>query len=378
MSPAVRYTIAVVVTATAIVLTLALPQFLAPMRLFFLWCAVLICALAGGTGPGLLSVIISVIAASIVLFRPFGSLGVHFTEDVLRLALFGAFAAALSVAVGERRRAQMRAAGLNAQLRNEVQERKRHQENAAFISHASELLATSLSHIETMRNLARLCVPAMGDWCAVHIGADENYERLAIEHRDPAKLRMLEDLGRLARPAPDKDAIYSVLTTRKTQLVAEFPEETLRALSLTSVQFELLQNLGFRSWIIAPMIARGRVLGALTVVCGESGRRYSEQDVPLIEDLARRAAVAIDNARLYEAAEAANRAKDEFLATLSHELRTPLTAISGWAHMLDLGMTDEATTKLAVGTIIRSAKAQAELIDDLLDLSRVVAGTLRL
>ncbi|HEX2061332.1 MAG TPA: ATP-binding protein, partial [Thermoanaerobaculia bacterium] len=95
------------------------------------------------------------------------------------------------------------------------------------------------------------------------------------------------------------------------------------------------------------------------------------------EDVARRAATAIENARLYEAAEAANRAKDEFLATLSHELRTPLTAIAGWAHMLQLG-TDEATEKLAVDTIVRSARAQTELIDDLLDLSRVVAGTLHL
>jgi signal transduction histidine kinase len=87
---------------------------------------------------------------------------------------------------------------------------------------------------------------------------------------------------------------------------------------------------------------------------------------------------ASERKRLQEAAEAANRAKDEFLTTLSHELRTPLTAISGWAHMLEAGIADEATQKVAIGTIVQSAKAQAELIDDLLDISRVVAGTLQL
>jgi signal transduction histidine kinase len=351
VTSAVRYSISVASTAIAIALTIAMPDFLAPMRFFFLWSAALFIAVIAGTGPALLGVALSIIAATFLVFEPAGSSSFHSSADVLRLAMFTAFATALSIAVGSRQRVVTEAATLNTQLRDEVQERRRHEDNAAFINRASELLATSLSHAATMTNLTKLCVPAIGDWCAVHIGSDENYERLAVEHADPSKIRLLEELGRAARPAPENDAIYSVLTTRQPRLVEDFSEEMLAALAATNAQSDLLRRLGFRSWIIAPMLARGRV---------------------------RRAAVAIDNARRYEDAEAANRAKDEFLATLSHELRTPLTAISGWAHMLELGMTDEATTKLAVATITRSAKAQAELIDDLLDLSRVVAGTLHL
>lgn len=375
MSAALRYSLAVLATLVAIALTLVLAPFLAPMRFLFLWTAVLLTALFAGTGPALVGVLVSIIAATVLDRAPFI---LHSSEDALRLAMFAAFSTGLSIAVGQRHRAELRAAALNEQLTGEIQERKRHQDNIAFINRASELLAASLSHTETMRNLARLCVPDLADWCAVHIGTDEHYERLAVEHVDPAKRRMVEELGRNARPSPQNDAIYQVLKTGRTSLVPLMPEDALLKAAESSAQGELLRTLGFRSWIIAPMLARGRTLGALTVVYGESGRQYGEHDVPMVEDLARRAAVAIDNARLYEAAEAANRAKDEFLATLSHELRTPLTAISGWAHMLDLGMTDEVTTKLAVSTIMRSAKAQGELIDDLLDLSRVVAGTLHL
>jgi signal transduction histidine kinase/ActR/RegA family two-component response regulator len=161
-------------------------------------------------------------------------------------------------------------------------------------------------------------------------------------------------------------------------LVERVSPEVLDAVLTTPQQREAVRFLGFRSWIVAPMIASGRTLGTLTVVQGENGRPDVAGDVPFVEDVARRAAAAIENARLFEAAEAANRAKDEFLATLSHELRTPLTAITGWAHMLQKGLSDETTVRLAIDTIVRSAQTQGELIDDLLDLSRVVAGTLHL
>ncbi|MCU1349476.1 MAG: two-component sensor histidine kinase, partial [Acidobacteria bacterium] len=132
------------------------------------------------------------------------------------------------------------------------------------------------------------------------------------------------------------------------------------------------------SWILAPMTARGRTLGVISVVTAESGRRFTAGDLPLVEELARRAAMAVDNARLFREAEEASHARDEFLATLSHELRTPLTAIVGWAGMLRIGGLDAATQRTGVDAILRSANAQKELVDDLLDVSRVVAGKMEL
>jgi signal transduction histidine kinase len=317
MHIAARYAVAVAATIVAVLATLAFPDLLSPMRLFFFWVAVLTTAMVSGTGPALFATVLSLASATYFLFAPFESVLMADPRDVIRLTLFALFASGISVAVGMRQR-------LSEQLRTA-------EGNAVFINRASELLSSSLAVQETMRSLARLCVPALGDWCAIDL-AD-----------GPAP----SGVGPVGA-AP----IVQVLQSGRTQLLDEA--------------------------IIAPMIARGRTLGAVTVVRGDSRRLYTADDVPLIEDLARRAATSLDNARLYEAAEAANRAKDEFLATLSHELRTPLTAISGWAHMLELGIPDADTHRLAVQTIIRSARAQTELIDDLLDLSSVVAGTLHL
>lgn len=125
-----------------------------------------------------------------------------------------------------------------------------------------------------------------------------------------------------------------------------------------------------------PMLLPDRFVGTLTLTSVEP--RYSPDDLALAVEFARRAAIALENARLYRLAQEANRTKDEFLATLSHELRTPLTAILGWARMLNLGNLDPQTQRVAFETIERSARTQATLIDDLLDLSRVVTGKLTL
>ncbi len=345
--------------------------FLAPMRLFFLWAAVLTTAVIAGLGPAFVAVALSIVGVAIFVFNP------DTPMEAARLAAFALFAGIISYAVGLRRRAEERAAALSAKLTEDIDLRRREEERVAFINRASEVLASSLGAEQTMRNLARLCVPAIGDWCGVDIGNGEGYERLVVEHADVAKLQLVRELDRF-RPVAEADPIAEVIRTGRSQMMENISDEFLESVTSSAEHLQMVKRLGLRSFIIAPITARGRTLGALTVVYGESGRRYTKEDLPFVEDLARRAAIALDNARLYEAAESANRAKDEFLATLSHELRTPLTAIAGWAHMLQLGMTDEKTTKLAVDTILRSAKTQGELIDDLLDLSRVVAGTLHL
>ncbi len=116
----------------------------------------------------------------------------------------------------------------------------------------------------------------------------------------------------------------------------------------------------------------------IVFVLSGSRRRYEPDDLPLAEGIARRAALAIDNARLYRESQNANRLKDEFLATLSHELRTPLNAVLGWTQLLLTRQLDEADAERALMTIRRNAEAQARLIADILDVSRIITGKLRL
>jgi PAS domain S-box-containing protein len=262
----------------------------------------------------------------------------------------------------------------------DIEDQKRAQEALRFIVEASGILSESLDYESTLASVARLAVPQLADWCAVDmLEQGRSFRRLAVAHTDPAKVELAMELER--RYPTDMSASYglpSVLRTGKPELVAEIPEWMLLSAARDEAHLRIARELGLRSYMIVPLIARGRTLGAITFVTAESGRQYTETDLSFAEDLAQRAALAVDNARLYREAQEANRTKDEFLATVSHELRTPLTAVLGWARILRAGGIDDATSLRALETIERNAKSQAQLVEDLLDVSRIITGKLRL
>src|SRR5262249_50560308 len=140
----------------------------------------------------------------------------------------------------------------------------------------------------------------------------------------------------------------------------------------------VFERLSPTSLVCAPLCARGRTLGVISFLTVRSGRRFERLDLGLVEELARRAALAMDNAELYQRAEEASRAKDEFLATVSHELRTPLAAILGWTRLLRRGGLSSEKHARALDTLGGSARAQTRLVEDLLDVSRIVSGKTRL
>src|SRR5207237_9408680 len=157
----------------------------------------------------------------------------------------------------------------------------------------------------------------------------------------------------------------------------------LASVATTPEHLAMLRQLSPRSSMVVPLLARGRMLGGLSFVGTEARPRYGAADLAVAEDLARRAALALDNARLYRQAqdarlqaEGANRAKDEFLSVVSHELRTPLTPILAWARMLRRAGLEPEVVQRALDAIERSTKSQAHLVEDLLDVSRIVSGKL--
>src|SRR5438093_915860 len=145
-----------------------------------------------------------------------------------------------------------------------------------------------------------------------------------------------------------------------------------------AAHLDLLRQLGLASSMCVPLIARGRTLGALSVAISRSGRRYTQVDLAFTEEVAARAALAVDNARLYHEAQETSRLKDEFLATLSHELRTPLTSVLAWMWMLRRGRLDGLALERARDTMEKSMRSLLRIIDDLLDVSRAIRGQLRL
>jgi PAS domain S-box-containing protein len=262
----------------------------------------------------------------------------------------------------------------------DITERRRADEAQRFLMEAGVVIASSLDYEATLGSVARMAVPTLADWCSVDV-YDENrmLKRLAVAHVDPKKVEWAHELQQ--RYPPDMDAqggVPNVLRTGKSEIYPHIPDEMLVAAALDEEHLRIMREIGFTSALIVPLVTQGRILGAITFITAESGRHYRQEDLLLAETLAHRAAIAIDNARLYSRAQEANRMKDEFLATLSHELRTPLTAILGWSSMLRAGQLDAKTSKSAIEAIERNAKSQRQIIEDLLDVSRIITGKLRL
>jgi PAS domain S-box-containing protein len=262
-------------------------------------------------------------------------------------------------------------------LRGEAQAAER---RAVFLAEATTLLSSSLDYEKTLEAVAHAAVPWVADWCGVDIlGEDGGVRRLAVAHVDPAKVEWARELSERYPYDPEAPrGIPEVLRTGRSELYAEIPDELLVASATDEEHLRIMRELGFNSAMVVPLSAHGRTFGAITFVTAESGRRYGTEDLAFAEDLARRAALAVENARLYGQAQEANRIKDEFLATLSHELRTPLTAILGWASMLAAGSLDANEAARAVAAIERNARAQRQIVEDVLDVSRVITGKLRL
>jgi PAS domain S-box-containing protein len=262
----------------------------------------------------------------------------------------------------------------------DITERRRAEEAQKFLAEAGGRIASSLDYETTLASVARMAVPVLADWCSVDVlEEDGTLKRLAVAHVDPKKIEWAYELQ--ARYPPDMNAargVPQVLRTGKSELYPEIADEMLVAGAIDEEHLKIMREIGFTSAIIAPLVAQGRTLGVITFISAESGRRYGQEELALAENLAHRAGIAVDNARLYRTAREANRVKDEFLATVSHELRTPLTAILGWASMLRKTEFDRQTAQSALETIERNARAQSQIIEDLLDVSRIVTGKLRL
>lgn len=261
------------------------------------------------------------------------------------------------------------------------------QEQTSFLGEISLLLGSPLETERMLFRVCRLAVPLLGDLCAVDLqDADGAIRRAACAHLDPTKeVVAYEARARYGFRAEAPNGIHVVLRSGRSALVSPATSTDLAQAAQNDEQLELFRQLGVTSWMVVPMVVRERTLGAITLAITESDRRYASSDLLFAEVVARQVALAGHNARLQRdadaaraAAEAANRARDQFLSTLSHELRSPLNAVYGWATMLEQGQLDQEQARRAVQIILRNVKAQVRLVDDLLDVSRVASGKLRL
>jgi PAS domain S-box-containing protein len=253
-------------------------------------------------------------------------------------------------------------------------------ERDAFMAEATLTLTSSLDYEQTLRTLARLSVPYLADYCAFDVVTHEgSVARIATVHVLPDKAQIAEDVQANDGDAAAPSSPQRVIQTRTASFIPDVTDE-MRIASARGDEQRLarIRSLGLVSFMCVPMVAHDRTLGAMTLAHAESGRRFSGEDLRVAKDMAIRSALSIEIAQSYQQLQSANRLKDEFLATLSHELRTPLNAVLGYARMLLSGAITEDKVPQALEVIDRNAGSLAQIVEDVLDVSRIVLGKARL
>jgi PAS domain S-box-containing protein len=263
---------------------------------------------------------------------------------------------------------------------DDLTERKRSEDAGRLLAEVSAALADALDAETALQRLAELVVPRLADACVVDLmDEDGRLRRAAVASIDLPKAAWVWDVGR----APlDPDAPYGpahVLLTGEPELIPEITDEHLTRAARNAEHLEHLRRTRLKSHIIVPLRARGRALGTITLVTARSGRHYQPEDLALAEDLARRSALAVDNLRLYQEAQAALRIRDDLLSSVSHDLRTPITSIKGRAQILlrraqrGVDLSPEVIAD-ALSAIDSVADRMNALVGELVDSGRLESG----
>jgi PAS domain S-box-containing protein len=255
----------------------------------------------------------------------------------------------------------------------DISERIQSERVAHFLADATSALNASLDYEGALGAVARLAVPTLADCCTVHVAEDGLFRLVAVAHVDPNASAAAQELAHWYETEPDTrhGGARSLLRAMKPELITEVTEDLLPRVALSPAHAAVLRTMIVRSYVAAPLVAHGRPLGAIHLLMGDSGRTFHQTDLRVAEDLARRAAPAVENAILYRDAQEAILAREEFLSVASHELKTPLTVLQLSVQRLIRSSESRSREPGAVPTVgvERATKRLTSLVDYLVDVS---------
>lgn len=263
---------------------------------------------------------------------------------------------------------------LFGKLREEVAERTQAEAAVRFLASAGAELAESLDYPSTLAKLTRLALPTLGDWCVIDlVEEDGSVHRAAVAHVDPEKDSLVQALASQPPDWGSPQPAARVLRSGEPLLIESFTADELRTFSRDDENLQVVEAIGVSSALAVPMAARGNTIGVITCALSSPGRRYGPTDVALAQELARRAAMAIDNARMFQREKEAVERREDFLAVAAHELNTPVTSLKLLVQGLlrrDTPIRSESL-KTTLSMVERQIVRLARQIDGLLDLSRI-------
>ena len=275
--------------------------------------------------------------------------------------------------VTERKHAEEAAVRLiEEQARREAAEAA--ERRSFFLAEASRLLGASFDYQTTLATLTRLAVPALADFCAVDLlGPDNALIRVGVAHIDPDKEPLLRELPRFTSSLSPEHPMRRVMSGESI-FVPDISDAMLGQMRANEEHASLIAVIDPRSVVAVPLRIGDRVTGVLALYNSESGRRFKQEDLELAEELARRASLAVDNARLFHEANRATRDRDEMLGVVAHDLRNPLNTIFMGTTLLLEGMSEDDPRRKPTEMVRRAAERMNRLIQDLLDIRRVDSG----
>jgi two-component sensor histidine kinase len=308
-----HYGVAVAAVLTALIIAVLLKSAVDERNAYLLFVtAIAVSAGYGGIGPGILSTVLSGLVIDLLFLAPRFSLFSHTRPQLIDLAMFVTVGLVASVASQVLHNTQRR-----AEIARADAESTRH--SLTFLADASVKLDSSLEYETTLKNVALMSVGALADWCSIEISEDgDSIRRVAVAHKDAAKVELVEQLqSRYPLNALGQNPVHKVLQTGQSDIYLDIPDSSLMAAARDAEHLSALRALQIRSYLCVPMRARGRTIGVIFFASARPDR-YTTPDRILAEDLARRAALAVDNARLYRAAQEEIERRTQTEAELEH------------------------------------------------------------
>jgi PAS domain S-box-containing protein len=262
---------------------------------------------------------------------------------------------------------------------HDITDLKRTESRLRLLAEAGAALADTVEFETTLGNLAERVVPILADWCVVDVSDESGLRRVAVAHPDPAKRALAEDLERRYPPDPDHSGTAEVMRSGTTLIIPDITDEMLQAAARDAGHLDGLRRLGLASIAVVPLKARQATLGVLTLARAAGREPFSPDDRPFLEDLARRASVAVDSSRLLRAANEAIRLRDDFVAMASHDMRTPLGTILGNVQLARRWLArPDADARERIDGFMESAERTtgklARLVEELMDATMLRAG----